>query len=210
MATQHELTILGKNAARECAEADLANPDFLKSENADSRLEQHAQDRAMVWAYNSAVKSKTAAQAYVSTYTHLVRIGKANAKFLAKPLFDGTEASCRNRNEFWALEAALQNVRATMGEIDRMAGWLTRKASDIKVSLRQRATASEPNGYGDSTFELTPIQAAAYSGLNGCGELQGNGNIDALIVKLVAQKEAYSSLVHALGYRLTDDAASNL
>ena len=47
MATQHELTILGKNAARECAEADLANPDFLKSENADSRLEQHAQDRAM-------------------------------------------------------------------------------------------------------------------------------------------------------------------
>lgn len=204
MGIQHEFTTLGKNAAIESAAADLTNPDFLKSENASSRLGAHAQDRANVWAYNMAIKSKTAIQAYTNTYFHLVSKAKSEADFLAKPLFDGTEVSCRNRNEYRALYSAFNAVTATMADIDKMADYITRKMTDIKSTLRRYSSVETEK----NRFDVTTEQAASYCGLNSLGELQGNGNIDALIVKLHAKKEAFANLVYALGYRLTNDPNS--
>lgn len=126
------------------------------------------------------------------------------AAFLAKPLFDGTEASCRNRQEYYALDAALRDVVDATEKLDAMADYVARKMADIKARLRREgAVELKRENRWDRQFVITPASAAAWCGLNSCGELQGNGNVDMLVVELLMRREAFVKLVHALGYRVT-------
>lgn len=120
----------------------------------------------------------------------------------AKPVFDGTEASCRTREDFYALDKARRQVEIATEAVDKMADFIAEKMASIKKTLRRHATerVAKPSHY--VSFEVTPGQAVEYTGLNSCGELQGNGNIDMAIATLLAKREAFTLLVHALGYRV--------
>lgn len=121
----------------------------------------------------------------------------------AKPLFDGTEASCRTRQEFYTLDAALRDVVNATQKLDEMADWTVRKMADIKQSLRRGDVVEhEMKNSWDTKFTIQPKDAVDYNGLNSCGEIQGNGNIDMLIATLLAKREAFSAIVIALGYRV--------
>ncbi len=133
----------------------------------------------------------------------------AEAAFLAKPLFDGTEASCIKRSDFYALDAAHRDVVNATEKLDEMADYITRKMEDVKRNLRRVGTVElEQKDRYSPKFNIAPASITAYSGLNSCGELQGNGNLDMLVATLIAKRETFIALVQALGYRLTEKAAS--
>lgn len=205
--TKLEKLALGRDAAIRYFDSDIAAGLPLIDETYDT-LRARASTLAAIWWKNADITPGAvthAMTAFENTYKELAFKAKARADFFAKPLFDGTEASCRTKQEFWALDAMRTEVMSTMAEIDRMADYIARKMVDIKETLRRKSTETL-----ELKFDVTPIQAAAYIGLNNLGELQGNGNIDALIVKLVAKKEAFSRLVNALGYRLNDDPSASV
>lgn len=121
----------------------------------------------------------------------------------AKPVFDGTEASCKTQEDFWTLDSALREVVQATTTVDDMATYIARKMSDVQNALRR--TGAKETGKTDRfspKFAIAPVDAVGYCGLNSCGELQGNGNIDMAIATLLAKREAFNSLVNALGYRV--------
>lgn len=126
------------------------------------------------------------------------------AKRLAKPLFDGTEASCRSREDFYALDEALRQVVVATENLDEMADFIAQKMSDIKFRLRGAGVDElDRKNRFDPKFRIAPSSLAkTFVGLNSCGEIQGNGNVDMLIATLLAKREAFKALVDALGYRL--------
>jgi len=134
---------------------------------------------------------------------------EARDKELSKPLFDGTEASCKTRQDFYALSSAMDDVITATTKLDEMADYVARKMSDIKQTLRRNpdrggAVELEQKGFSRK-FSITPAAAAVeFFGLNSCGELQGNGNVDMLVATLIAKRETFASLVNALGYRVSD------
>ena len=125
---------------------------------------------------------------------------------LAKPLFDGTEASCKSHQDFYALDFAHREVLYATEKLDAMADYITQKMEDVKRNLRRAGTVElEQKDRFSLKFSIEPSSMTAYCGLNSYGELQGNGNIDMLIAVLLVKREAFVMLVRALGYRLTDE-----
>lgn len=120
----------------------------------------------------------------------------------AKPVFDGTEASCKNIKDFYALNHAKREVELATEAVDKMADYLAEKMASIKLSLSRNATRQETTNRFQPRFSVTPAQAVEYAGLNSCGEVQGNGNIDMCIATLLARREAFAALIYALGYRV--------
>lgn len=127
------------------------------------------------------------------------------ATFLAKPLFDGTEASCRTRSDFYALSAAHRDVVRATEKVDVMADYIARKMADVKTAIRRNGAVDiEQRDRFADRLSIPPASISDYCGLNSCGELQGNGNIDMLIATLLAKRETFIALINALGYRLTE------
>jgi hypothetical protein len=126
-------------------------------------------------------------------------------KELAKPLFDGTAASCKMRRDFYILRSALNEVIRATAELDEMADYVTKKMADIKLKLRRACVETEQKpDRGMAKFMMTPAAAATdYIGLNTLGEIQGNGNVDMLVAALLGKRAAFRLLVEALGYRVT-------
>jgi len=147
-----------------------------------------------------------------STQVTVIDVGAEMARdeFLSKPLFDGTEASCKTRQDFYALSSAMDDVITATTKLDEMADYVARKMSDIKQTLRRNpdrggAVELEVKDRFSRKFSITPAAAAVeFFGLNSCGELQGNGNVDMLVATLIAKRETFKTLVNALGYRLSN------
>ena len=131
----------------------------------------------------------------------------AVAVFLAQPLFDGTEASCTERAHYYALEGALRDVVNATEKLDDMCDYVARKMADVKQGLRNAGAvdAEVPTRYNHLTIAPSTLAGYASRGLNSCGELQGNGNVDMLVVAVIGKREAFQMLARALGYRLTNE-----
>ena len=145
----------------------------------------------------------TVKRSAIITVEHVEAMARREA-FLAKPLYDGTEASCASRQHYYALESAHREVVRATEQLDTMADYVAQKMADIKRILRRTATEAPQVDRFSPRFTMTPVDATKSCILNSCGELQGNGNVDMLVAALLVKREAYAALVYALGYRLTE------
>ncbi len=174
---------------------DPADPDYLSTQS--RKISARTGKLRQLDAIPYAVKPSQ----YVTILD--TRAMDARDREAAKPLFDGTRSSCKSEADFYALHHAMDAVVTATEKVDAMADYLADKMASIKYTIRRTATELTPTTRYDARFSIAPASIAEFSGLNSCGEVQGNGNIDMLIATLLAKREAFVALVSALGYRLS-------